>query len=163
MFVNLNVTGVAPGTLVTISRDFGNGTTRTADGGGFANFGVQAGPLTISAPGYVPQAITVGAADVDLVLVADTSALWPGATPPVVPAATRIGPWPDSSTPNGLGALRCFDLLARGYAPQAAIDWQQTHGYPNGYAWYPDRAVIGFADGVYIGLTPEGQWFATGF
>lgn len=163
MFVNLNITGVAPGTVVSISRDFGNGTTREADGGGFCNFGVEQGPLTVTAHGYTPQTISVGETDVDVVLQSDTSALWPGVQPSPVPAAVKTGPWPDASTPNGLGAQRCFDLLTKGYTPQGAIDWQNAHGYPNAYEWDPTRAIIGFADAVYIGTLDGRTWFAAGF
>ena len=58
--LNFNVRDVCtnsalPGALVTINRDFGNGTLRTTDGNGFANFGVDKNTnidWSVSANGY---------------------------------------------------------------------------------------------------------------
>lgn len=52
------------GVLVTLDADFGNGTTRSTDGGGFANFGIAADVLvawTATHAGYVPASGTARA------------------------------------------------------------------------------------------------------
>lgn len=62
MFVNLNVFVTTPsgapvvGATVLIGRDYGNGTQRTTDGGGFANFGVEQDNLDweVALDGYTP-------------------------------------------------------------------------------------------------------------
>ena len=40
---------------------------------------------------------------------------------------------------------RVFDLLDLVYAPQAALDWMNSHGYPTQAVYYPSVRVIGFA------------------
>jgi hypothetical protein len=52
--------------------------------------------------------------------------------------------------------LRIFDLLDRGYDPQSAIDWMNSHGYPTAAVWYPppDKAVIGLH---YVYLASRGK------
>ena len=40
-------------------------------------------------------------------------------------------------------ALRLFDLLDRGYDPNAAIAWMQQNGYPTAAVWYSSVAAIG--------------------
>jgi hypothetical protein len=41
--------------------------------------------------------------------------------------------------------LRIFDLLDRGFDPDGAAAWMNTHGYPTAALWYPppEKAVIG--------------------
>lgn len=57
--VNLNVMST-PGAIVTISKDFGNGTTRTADASGFVNFGVNSGEsFSVFADGFVSQSLNL--------------------------------------------------------------------------------------------------------
>jgi hypothetical protein len=55
-----------------------------------------------------------------------------------------------------LEELQMFDLLDRGFAPQAAIDWMNSHGYPTSAGYYPDVSVIGFPF-EYMALV-NGQW-----
>ena len=92
--------------------------------------------------------------------------LWPGAVPPGSPGQATMG--------NGWGVgtlvsfdgvqflsptideLQVFDCLDRGMAPQAAIDWMHSHGYPTPAAWFPEVAVIGFAH-QYLALI-SGHW-----
>ena len=42
--------------------------------------------------------------------------------------------------------LRFFDLFDRGFDPQSAINWMNSHGYPTEAFWYPppEKAVLGF-------------------
>ena len=44
-----------------------------------------------------------------------------------------------------LEVSRFFDLLDRGFAPQAALDWMNSHGYRTEGVWYPNVQVAGFA------------------
>jgi hypothetical protein len=52
--------------------------------------------------------------------------------------------------------LRVFDLIDRGFDPQAAIDWMHSHGYATAAAYYLSKKAIGFATG-YIALI-NGRW-----
>ena len=82
--------------------------------------------------------------------------LWPGTVPPGSFGHATMGdnwqiqtlhyvpgnvffPSPD------IEMLRIFDLLDRGFDPDGAIGWMQTHGYPTAALWYPppEKAVIG--------------------
>jgi hypothetical protein len=55
-----------------------------------------------------------------------------------------------------LEELEIFDLLDRGFDPNGAIGWMNTHGYPTSAAYYPGPAVIGFPF-EYLALV-NGQW-----
>lgn len=92
--------------------------------------------------------------------------LWPGAQPPGTPGQAVLGrDWnvePLTSF-NGVTFLnppidevRVFDLLDRGFEPQAAIDWMNGNGYPTIAAFYPAVNVIGFQF-EYLALI-NGQW-----
>jgi hypothetical protein len=88
--------------------------------------------------------------------------LWPGAVPSGVGGQAVLGDSCDGSPnwkivtcffpPAGVSfqaptidALRFFDLFDRGYAPQSAIDWMNSNGYPTAAQWYPApaKAVLG--------------------
>jgi hypothetical protein len=60
-----------------------------------------------------------------------------------------------------IDTLQIFDLMDRGFAPQEAIDWLHSHGYPGGGVYYnvgPGVDVIGF-EWVYISRnTITGAW-----
>jgi hypothetical protein len=80
--------------------------------------------------------------------------LWPGVQPPGTNGHATLGDHWDVANQtsfNGvvflsptIDEIRTFDLLDRGLDPQSAIDWMHANGYPNGGAWYPTVAVIGF-------------------
>ena len=48
-------------------------------------------------------------------------------------------------TSPDLEMLRFFDLFDRGYDPDSAIAWMNSHGYPTAAQWYPppEKAVLG--------------------
>lgn len=81
-------------------------------------------------------------------------ALWGAARPSGTTGKTRMGPgWGAGLVRsfNGvtfqsppLEVLRIFDLLDRGYSPQAAIDWMNANGYPTVAVWYAGPAAMGF-------------------
>jgi hypothetical protein len=83
-----------------------------------------------------------------------TSALWPGQFPPGTTghASQGIGWQSQTSTSfDGhqfasppLDESRVFDLLDRGFDPQGALDWMNSHGYPTQAVYYPSVRVIGF-------------------
>ena len=60
-----------------------------------------------------------------------------------------------------LEMLRIFDMLDRGYLPDDAIGWMQTHGYPTAALWYPppEKAVIGLQ---YVYLASRNKVFVNG-
>ena len=59
--------------------------------------------------------------------------------------------------------IRFFDLFDRGFQPDPAIDWLNTHGYPTIAQWYPppEKAVLGLQF-VYLAarnkITVNGTW-----
>ncbi len=55
-----------------------------------------------------------------------------------------------------LEELQIFDLLDRGFDPNAAIAWMGSHGYDTSAAYYPGPAVIGFPF-EYLAFV-NGQW-----
>jgi hypothetical protein len=93
-------------------------------------------------------------------------ALWPGVQPPGSNGhATMGGFWNVEyvTSFNGVRFLnppidevQIFDLLDRGFDPQGAIDWMNSHGYPTQAAYYPAVLVIGFQY-EYMALV-NGRW-----
>jgi len=82
--------------------------------------------------------------------------LWPGRVPPgSVGHATMGDNWQVQTLfyrPGGVSfqspdaeMLRIFDLLDRGFAPDAVAGWMNSNGYPTEAVWYPgpEKAVIG--------------------
>jgi len=92
--------------------------------------------------------------------------LWPGVQPPgTVGNATMGDSWGVGTVISFHGVaflsppidmLRVFDLMDRGMAPQAAIDWMHGNGYATTAAWFPGPAVIGF-DYQYLAFI-AGRW-----
>jgi hypothetical protein len=92
--------------------------------------------------------------------------LWPGAQPPGTPGHAVKGDGWDTQTLvsfNGvvftsprLEILQMFDLLDRGFEPQAGIDWMHANGYATEAFNVPAINVIGFAY-EYIALI-NGRW-----
>jgi hypothetical protein len=93
--------------------------------------------------------------------------LWPGAQPPGANGHALMGSdWnvePITSPIDGhvfmnppLEEVQIFDLLDRGFDPNAAIDWMKSNGYTTTAAFYPDVSVIGFPY-EYIAFV-NGQW-----
>lgn len=107
--VSLNVvaadaqTGAAiPGLTVTIAPEWGNGHTRTTDGGGFANFGVQNGAdefVQVFGLGYLVASLSVHIAG-DTTIHPMLTRPGPSGTP--TPTPTPGGPKP-TPTPGGPG------------------------------------------------------------
>jgi hypothetical protein len=93
--------------------------------------------------------------------------LWPGAQPSGTPGRAVLGDGWDPRTivspidgtvltvPT-LVLLQLFDCMDRGFDPQGAIDWMNSHGYPNQAGWYPAPQVIGVPY-VYI-YFKDGKW-----
>lgn len=92
--------------------------------------------------------------------------LWPGAQPPGSPGHAVMGrDWNVEPLVSFDGVtflnppideVRTFDLLDRGFDPQAAIDWMKGNGYPTAAAYYSSVSVIGFQF-EYLALI-NGQW-----
>lgn len=92
--------------------------------------------------------------------------LWPGAQPPGASGQAIMGTdWTveplvsfdgHSFMNPPLEELQMFDLLDRGMAPDQAISWMKSNGYPTTAAWYPDVSVIGYPY-EYLAYI-NGQW-----
>jgi hypothetical protein len=92
--------------------------------------------------------------------------LWPGIQPSGTPGHAVLGNgWQVQTIPDFTGvqfvnpvldALRVFDLLDRGMDPQSALNWLNSHGYPNTGAFYASVNVIGFPQ-EYMAFI-NGQW-----
>ncbi len=93
-------------------------------------------------------------------------ALWPGVQPPGQDGHAILGNSWNVARVTSFGGttflspeiqeLQVFDLLDRGFAPQAAIDWMHSNGYSTIAGYYPNIAVIGFAY-QYMALV-NGRW-----
>jgi hypothetical protein len=80
--------------------------------------------------------------------------LWPGAQPTGTPGQARLGPgWGVGTRTSFDGVtfqtpptdtLRVFDLLDRGYNPDAALAWMRANGYGAVPVYYPAVQAIGF-------------------
>jgi hypothetical protein len=92
--------------------------------------------------------------------------LWPGTQPPGETGHAVLGPnWQVQTVRSFTGvtfvsppfeALRIFDLLDRGMAPQSALDWLNSHGYPNVGVYYSSVDVFGL-EFVYLARV-NGAW-----
>lgn len=92
--------------------------------------------------------------------------LWPGVQPPgTTGKAVRGDNWQTQDLVSWTGVRftsptlemrRLFDLLDRGFDPQAAIDWMRANGYPVTAAWFPSVQAIGF-EFMYMALI-NGKW-----
>lgn len=92
--------------------------------------------------------------------------LWPAAQPPGTNGHAVLGRnWQIQTVTSFDGVthviptleqLRVFDLLDRGYAPQAALNWMNANGYPTTAVYYSGVEVIGFPF-EYMALI-DGQW-----
>jgi hypothetical protein len=93
-------------------------------------------------------------------------ALWPGQQPPGTKGHAFQGPgWDKQSVVSFTGVrfdsppideARIFDLLDRGFDPQGAIDWMNSHGYSTPAVWYPSVLAIGF-QWTYVAYI-DGRW-----
>ena len=80
--------------------------------------------------------------------------LWPGAQPPGTNGHATLGSFWNVEMLTAydgvrflspeIEEIRIFDLLDRGLAPPAAIDWMHANGYQTVAAWYADVNVLGF-------------------
>ena len=92
--------------------------------------------------------------------------LWLGAQPPGTNGQATLGDnWQDQKVRSLTGDLfssptleevRVFDLIDRGFEPQAASDWMNSSGYATSAAYYPSIHVIGFPT-EYMALI-NGRW-----
>jgi hypothetical protein len=92
--------------------------------------------------------------------------LWPGVQPPGTNGHAQMGANWDVQTFRSfdgvtfvsppLEELQLFDLMDRGFDPDAAIVWMRTNGYPTTASYYPAVAVIGFPF-EYLALV-NGKW-----
>ena len=92
--------------------------------------------------------------------------LWPNIQPPGTPGkAIRGDNWETQTLVSYAGDVftsptiemrRVFDLMDRGFDPQAAIDWMNSNGYPTSAAYYSRVEVIGFPF-MYMALI-DGRW-----
>jgi len=92
--------------------------------------------------------------------------LWPGIQPPGTMGKAIMGDnWQVQTLTSVNGVrflspmpewLRVFDLMDRGMAPQAAIDWMHGNGYQTTAAWFPSVQVLGFQF-TYAALI-NGRW-----
>lgn len=107
-----------------------------------------------SAPSAVQSFTPHRPSQADLVAAQLGIVLWPGQVPPGTAGhATMGGFWSVEYVTSFDGVrflnppvdeLQIFDLLDRGFQPQEAIDWMNSHGYPTQAAWYASVQVIGF-------------------
>jgi hypothetical protein len=120
-----------------------------------------------ASPPSAIQAFTYGPATQQAVIAAQEGlVLWPGQQPTGTNGHAVLGTnWQVRTITSFDGVthvvptleeLQIFDLLDRGFDPNAAIGWMITHGYSTTAAWYPGPAVIGFPF-EYIALV-NGQW-----
>jgi hypothetical protein len=92
--------------------------------------------------------------------------LWPNIQPPGTAGHAALGNnWQVQTISDYTGvqfvspvldALRVFDLLDRGMDPQSALNWLNSHAYPNTGAFYASVNVIGFPQ-VYMAFI-NGRW-----
>lgn len=93
-------------------------------------------------------------------------ALWTGSQPPGTSGHAVLGDnWQAQSLTAYTGisfvsppleALRVFDLLDRGFDPQAALNWMNGNGYLTSAVYYPNVNVIGFST-MYMAFV-NGRW-----
>jgi hypothetical protein len=100
--------------------------------------------------------------------------LWPGQQPPGTGGQAVLGdnweiqilhhlPTNTFFQSPTLEMIRFFDLFDRGFDPQGAIDWLNTHGYRTLAQWYPppEKGVLGL-DFVYLAarnkIVTHGTW-----
>jgi hypothetical protein len=112
---------------------------------------------SVKSPFSTPISFTTGGA---------SGTLWSGIQPTGTNGHARLGDnWQTQTlvsfdgvrfTSPRLEVRQMFDLIDRGFDPQGAIDWMNTHGYPTVAGYYPDVAVIGFPF-EYMALV-EGHW-----
>jgi hypothetical protein len=125
----------------------------------------------ISSPASVTQNFTFDAPKTPQAKLAaqEGLVLWPGVQPPGTNGHAALGDNWDVEIKISHGgihflsppieALRVFDLLDRGFGPQAAIDWMHSNGYPVAGAFFPiANGVFGF-DFMYMSFNPiTGAW-----
>jgi hypothetical protein len=98
--------------------------------------------------------------------------LWPGQVPTGAAGHATMGDNWQVQTLHYLPAnvffqspdaemVRIFDLLDRGFDPDGAAAWMNTHGYPTAALWYPppEKAVIGLR---YVYLASRNKVFVNG-
>jgi hypothetical protein len=92
--------------------------------------------------------------------------LWPGAQPTGTNGHAVLGDNWQVQTMTSFGGvkftaprlewLRLFDLIDRGYDPEAAINWMHANGYQTVAAYYSRVEVIG-VEFIYLALI-AGHW-----
>ena len=119
-----------------------------------------------SAPSAVQSFTTSQPSAASLIAAQLGVTLWPGAQPPGSNGHAAMGhTWNVDYLTSfdgvrflspRLEVLQTFDLLDRGFDPQGAIDWMNSHGYPTRAVYYPAVLSIGFTY-EYLALV-NGQW-----
>jgi hypothetical protein len=120
-----------------------------------------------TSPASTVQSFTFGPPTQQGVLAAQQGfVLWPGQQPTGTNGHAVLGTgWQVRTITSFDGVthviptleqLQVFDLLDRGFDPNGAIGWLQSHGYSTSAAYYPGPAVIGFPF-EYLALV-NGQW-----
>jgi hypothetical protein len=130
-----------------------------------ANFVTSGASVTQSFTPLPPSQAEVVAAQLGVTL-------WPGQVPPGSRGHATMGEnWqvqmlhylPGNvffQSPD-LEMLRVFDLLDRGFDPDGAAVWMNSHGYPTAALWYPppEKAVIGLQ---YVYLASRNKVYVNG-
>ena len=120
----------------------------------------------VSSSPSTTQTFTVNQSQAEAIALQEGAVLWSGVHPPGNAGQATLGAnWGVQTlvsfngvtfvTPT-IDALRVFDLIDRGMAPDAAIAWMNSNGYPTDGVWYPGPAVVGFPY-QYIALV-GGHW-----
>jgi len=127
-----------------------------------------------SAPSAVQSFVTHQPSPAEIMASQLGVPLWPGQVPPGTTGHATLGDnWQlqilhhlptDTFFPSPtIEMVRFFDLFDRGFQPDPAIDWLNTHGYPTAAQWYPPpvKAVLGLQF-VYLAArfknTINGTW-----
>jgi hypothetical protein len=92
--------------------------------------------------------------------------LWPNIVPPGTNGKAILGDnWQTQVVVSWTGVVftsptlemrRIFDIIDKGFAPQAGIDWMHQNGYPTTAAYFSSIQVIGF-EHMYMALI-NGRW-----
>jgi len=127
-----------------------------------------------SAPSAVQSFVTHQPSPAEIMASQIGVPLWPGQVPPGTTGHAILGdnwqlqilhhlPTNTFFQSPTIEMVRFFDLFDRGFQPDPAIDWMNTHGYPTIAQWYPppEKAVLGLQF-VYLAarnkITVNGIW-----
>jgi hypothetical protein len=136
-------------TTIAVSTDLGAGKTYY-----WRAVAVDAADGLTSPPSDAQTMTIVNPTQAEQIAAQRGVALWPGAQPTGAAGHARLGPGWNVGTQTSfdgvmfqtppIDALRVFDLLDRGYDPDAAIGWMRVNGYGSVPVYYPEPKAIGF-------------------